>query len=157
MVLVISRKLWFQVMQACYMLLFWVAYFCSVTLWVGGLGGWGFGRSDTLMLSVPQSVWRCPLRLRAWFFRCSTLLQLERCFLPPYRCTYNAFFMDLLRPSFVYHHSSLFTTKSSYKFCGRHVMASIKSSVIFIVATLITKVLFKQLLIRIAAQRPGLN
>jgi len=37
------------------------------------------------------------------------------------------------------------------RFSGRHVMASIKSSVIFIVATLITKVLFKQLFIRTAA------
>jgi len=34
----------------------------------------------------------------------------ERCLLP-YHYAYNAFFMDLPRPSFVYH-SSLFTTKS---------------------------------------------
>jgi len=39
---------------------------------------------------------------------------------------------------FVHHEKCLFS--------GRHVMASIKSSVIFIVATLITKVLFKQFL-----------
>jgi len=50
------------------------------------------------------------LRLRAWFFRCSMSLQHERCLLP-YRCTCNAFFMDLPRLSFV-SHSSLFTTKS---------------------------------------------
>jgi len=50
------------------------------------------------------------LRLGAWFFRCSMLLQPERCSLP-YRCTYNAFFMDLPQPSYVYH-SSLLTTKS---------------------------------------------
>jgi len=50
------------------------------------------------------------LTLRAWFFCCSTLLQLERCLLP-YHCTYNAFFMDLPWPSFV-SHSFLFTTKS---------------------------------------------
>jgi len=47
------------------------------------------------------------LRLWAWFFCCSTSLQPERCLLP-YRCTCNAFFMDLPRPSFV-SHSSLFT------------------------------------------------
>jgi len=45
---------------------------------------------------------------------------------------------------FVYHKKS--------RFSGRHVMASIKSSVIFIMAILITKVFFlKQLLIRTAA------
>jgi len=44
------------------------------------------------------------LRLRAWFFCCSTLLQPERCILPCY-CTYNAFFMDLSGPSFVFHSS----------------------------------------------------
>jgi len=37
------------------------------------------------------------------------------------------------------------------RFSGRHVMASTKLSVIFIVGTLITKVLFKQFLIRTAA------
>jgi len=59
-----------------------------------------------LQTSVTQQ-W---LRPRIWFFCCSMSLQSERCLLP-YRCTYNAFFMDLTRPSFV-HHSSLFTTKS---------------------------------------------
>jgi len=44
---------------------------------------------------------------------------------------------------FVHHEKCLFS--------GRHVMACIKSSVMFIVGTLMTKVLFKQLLIRAAA------
>jgi len=45
----------------------------------------------------------------------------------------------------------IFAHHKKCRFSGRHVMASIKSSVIFIVANLITKVLFKQLLIRTAA------
>jgi len=45
----------------------------------------------------------------------------------------------------------IFVHHEKCRFSGRYVMASIKSSVIFIVATLITKVLFKQLLIRTAA------
>jgi len=45
----------------------------------------------------------------------------------------------------------IFVHHEKCRFSGRYVMASIKSSVIFIVATLITKVLFKQLLIRAAA------
>jgi len=45
----------------------------------------------------------------------------------------------------------IFVHQEKCRFCGRRVMASIKLSVIFIVATLITKVLFKQLLIRTAA------
>jgi len=58
------------------------------------------------------------LRLRAWFFHCSTSPQPERCLLP-YCCTCNPFFMV---PSFV-SHSSFFTAKCW--FFGRHVMASI--------------------------------
>jgi len=49
------------------------------------------------------------LRLLAWFFCCSTLLQPERCLLP-YHCAYNALFMDLPVPS----HSSLLTAKSVF-------------------------------------------
>jgi len=45
----------------------------------------------------------------------------------------------------------IFVHYKKCQFNGRHMMASIKSSVIFIVATLITKVLFKQLLICTAA------
>jgi len=45
----------------------------------------------------------------------------------------------------------IFVHHEKCQLSGRHMMASIKSSVIFIVATLITKALFKQLLIRTAA------
>jgi len=45
----------------------------------------------------------------------------------------------------------IFVHHEKCRFSGRHVMASIKSSVIFIVATLIAKVLFKELLICTAA------
>jgi len=80
----------------------------------------------------------------AWFFRCSMSLQLKMCLLP-YHCTRNAFFMDLLVPSFVSHHrysmvSFIFACHKRCRFYGRYVMASIrkwKSSVIFIVANLI--------------------
>jgi len=48
----------------------------------------------------------------------------------PYHCTYNAFFMDLPVPYFVV---------SPLLACSRHIME------IFIVATLIAEVLFKQL------------
>jgi len=45
----------------------------------------------------------------------------------------------------------IFVHHEKCQFCSKHVMVSIKSSVIFIVATLITEVLFKELLIRTAA------
>jgi len=45
----------------------------------------------------------------------------------------------------------IFVHHEKCQFSGRHMMTCIKSSIIFIVATLITKVFFKQLLIRAAA------
>jgi len=61
------------------------------------------------------------------------------------QCILHGDTMDLLCEPFIFvHHEKC-------RFSGGHVMATIKSSVIFIVATLITKVLFKQLLIRTAA------
>jgi len=93
--------------------------------------------TDWLLACLMPSDWcnSTMVNVWAWFFHCSTSLQPKRC-LFPYRCTYNVFFMDLPWPSFVYH-SSLFTMKSVDL-----VMASIKSSIIFIMPTLITKVLF---------------
>jgi len=61
------------------------------------------------------------------------------------QCVFHRLSMALLCVPFIFvHHEKC-------QFSGRHMMASIKSSIIFIVATLITKVLFKQLLIRTAA------
>jgi len=61
------------------------------------------------------------------------------------QCILHGLTMALLCVPFIFvHHEKC-------RFSGRHVKASIKLSVIFIVATLLTKVLFKQLLIRTAA------
>ena len=77
------------------------------------------------------------------------LLRPDRCLLA-YRSTYNAFFMDLPVSSFV-SHSSLLTGKGVDLVRERDGFPSKwKSSVFFIVAILIAKVLFKQFLIRIA-------
>ena len=64
---------------------------------------------------------------------------------------YNAFFMDLPVSSFV-SHSSLLTGKSVDLVVAAHdgFPSKRKSSVFFIVATLIAEVLFKQFLIRTA-------
>jgi len=56
------------------------------------------------------------LRLWAWFFRYSMLLQPERCLLPC-RYTYNTFFMDLPGSPFV-SHSSLLPTKGVHFVVG---------------------------------------
>jgi len=61
------------------------------------------------------------------------------------QCILHGLTMALLCVPFIFVHYK------KCRFSGRDVMASIKSSVIFVVATLITKVLFKQLLIRTAA------
>jgi len=54
------------------------------------------------------------------------------------QCVLHGLSMALLCVPFIFvHHEKC-------QFSGKHVMASIKSSVFFIVATLITKVLFKQ-------------
>ena len=77
------------------------------------------------------------------------LLRAERCLLA-YRSTYNAFFMDIPVSSFV-SHSSLLTVKSVDLVVVRDGFPSKrKSSIFFIVATLIAEVLFEQFLIRTA-------
>ena len=93
-------------------------------------------------------------RLRAWFFYCSMSLQPKRCLLA-YHSTSNTFFRDLPESSIVFH-SSLLTVNSISLvvahdgfLCVTEIIPS-KSSIFFIVATLITEMLFKQLLIRIA-------
>ena len=67
------------------------------------------------------------------------MLQAERCFLA-YHNTYNAFFMDLPVSFFVFH-SSLLTAKGDNLVV--HMMVSFALAVYFIVATLITEMLFK--------------
>jgi len=79
------------------------------------------------------------------FFHCLMSLQPERCLLA-YCSTCNAFFMDLLVSSFVFH-SSLLTVKSVDLVVARDGFLCITETVFFIVATLIIEVLFKQLLI----------
>ena len=76
-------------------------------------------------------------------------LQTDRCLLA-YRSTHNAFFMDLLVSSFV-SHLSLLTGKGVDLARARDGFPSKwKLSVFFIVAILITEVLYNQFLIRIA-------
>ena len=82
-------------------------------------------------------------------------LQPERCLLHTAVRTFNAFFRDLPEFSFVFH-SYLLTVNSINLvlardgfLCVAEIVPS-KLSVFFIVATLITEVLFKQLLLRIA-------
>jgi len=61
------------------------------------------------------------------------------------QCIFHGLTMVLLCVPLIFiHHEKC-------RFSGKHMMASIKSSIILIVATLITKVLFKQLFIRTAA------
>jgi len=61
------------------------------------------------------------------------------------QCVLHGLSIALLRVSFIFFHHE------KCRFSGGHMMASIKSSVILMVATLIAKVLFKQLTIRTAA------